>query len=157
MFHTFNLVVANHPPRNVATLCLDHLVGKMENTRLLNIGSSRSAQPSYARKFTSFPEKKLIKSPTRWTAGKVMGTLSPIIMVQWKMAKHLKGDDPMGDTPIFHFHDYGFGRVNSMCSCSSTIAPGKCMMFEPGVALPATPDSIHLASLRESRYVTTKV
>ena len=29
-------------------------------------------------------------------------TLSPIIMVQWKMAGYLQGDDPIGDTPIFH-------------------------------------------------------
>ena len=28
-------------------------------------------------------------------------------MVQWKMAGHLKGNDPIGDTPIFQFHDYG--------------------------------------------------
>ena len=29
-------------------------------------------------------------------------TLSPIIMVQWKMSGYLKGNDPIGDTPIFH-------------------------------------------------------
>ena len=29
-------------------------------------------------------------------------TLSPIIMVQWKMAGYLKGNDPIGDTPIFN-------------------------------------------------------
>ena len=33
--------------------------------------------------------------------------LSPIIMVQWKMANYLKGNDPIGDTPIFDEHDYG--------------------------------------------------
>ena len=27
--------------------------------------------------------------------------------VQWKMANYLKGNDPIGDTPIFDFHDYG--------------------------------------------------
>ncbi len=28
-------------------------------------------------------------------------------MVQWEMAGYLKGKDPTGDTPIFHFHGYG--------------------------------------------------
>ena len=28
-------------------------------------------------------------------------------MVQWKMANYLKGNDPIGDTPIFDFHDFG--------------------------------------------------
>ena len=28
-------------------------------------------------------------------------TLSPIIVVQWKMAGYLKDNDPIGDTPIF--------------------------------------------------------
>ena len=28
-------------------------------------------------------------------------------MVRWKMAGYLKGNDPIGDTPIFNFHDYG--------------------------------------------------
>ena len=32
-------------------------------------------------------------------------TLSPIIMVQWKMANYLKVTT-FGDTPIFDFHDY---------------------------------------------------
>ena len=34
-----------------------------------------------------------------------MCTLSPIIMVQWL---YLKGNDPIGDTPIFdvNFHDF---------------------------------------------------
>ena len=31
----------------------------------------------------------------------------PIIMVQWKIANYLKGNDPIGDTPIRDFHDYG--------------------------------------------------
>ncbi len=35
-------------------------------------------------------------------------TLSPIIMVQWNMAFCLKGNDPVGDTPIFDWtNDYG--------------------------------------------------
>ena len=38
----------------------------------------------------------------------IFSTLSPRIMVQWKMAAYLKGNDPIGDTPIFHLnHDYG--------------------------------------------------
>ena len=35
-------------------------------------------------------------------------TLSPMNpWVQWKMANYLKGNDPIGGTPIFDFHDYG--------------------------------------------------
>ena len=38
----------------------------------------------------------------------IFSTLSPRIMVQWKLAGYLKGNDPIGDTPIFHWnHDYG--------------------------------------------------
>ena len=33
-------------------------------------------------------------------------TLSPTIMVQWKMAQTLKGIDPIGGTPIFDFQDF---------------------------------------------------
>ena len=32
----------------------------------------------------------------------VYSALSPVIMVQWKMAGYLKGNDPIGDTSIFH-------------------------------------------------------
>ncbi len=39
-------------------------------------------------------------------------TLSRIIMVQWKMANYLKGNDPtIGDTPIFHWTMIMGGRV----------------------------------------------
>ena len=44
--------------------------------------------------------------------------LSPIIVVQQKMAKYLKGNDPIGDTPIIHFHDYW--RKGIYCNLKST-------------------------------------
>ncbi len=43
-------------------------------------------------------------------------TLSPIIMVQWKMANYLKGNgnDPIGDTPIFDWTMIMGGSVYSI-------------------------------------------
>ena len=35
-------------------------------------------------------------------------------MVQWKMAEYLKGNDPIGDTPIFHWTMIMGGRVCSI-------------------------------------------
>ena len=30
----------------------------------------------------------------------------PLIVGKWKMANYLKGNDPIGDTPIFEFHTF---------------------------------------------------
>ena len=38
-------------------------------------------------------------------------------MVQWKMANYWKGNDPIGDTPIFDFHDYGRKCIHHVSKC----------------------------------------
>ena len=43
-----------------------------------------------------------------WFSERLLLTLSPMNpWVQWKKAQYLKGNDPIGNTPIFDFHDYG--------------------------------------------------
>ena len=44
-------------------------------------------------------------------ANALVNTLSPIIMVQWKMAGYLKGNDPIGDTgPHFFNEPWSYGK-----------------------------------------------
>ena len=71
-----------------------------------------------------------------------VSTLSPIIMVQWKMAVyiyiHLKGNDPIGGTQISLNHDYGRkGNRYYLAVIMSVLLrswltgislPGRCMM-----------------------------
>ena len=60
--------------------------------------------PSMAHSF--FLQKSVIKLLLLWIVHlehHPMTTLSPILMVQWKMVGCLKGNDPIGDTPIFHW------------------------------------------------------
>ncbi len=48
-------------------------------------------------------------------------TLSPINpWVQWKMAKYLKDNDPIGDTPIFHWTMIVEGRVTKINNLNET-------------------------------------
>ena len=57
-----------------------------------------------------FSNGLVVQPPTSWVRliPKIWNStsLSPIILVQWKMAGYLKGNYYWGG-PIFHFHDYG--------------------------------------------------
>ena len=45
-------------------------------------------------------------------------------MVQWKMARFLKGNDPIGDTPIFHWTMIMGERVKLAFQLSNGKNPG---------------------------------
>ena len=52
------------------------------------------------------PSKALVLICENAQIGKALLILSPIIMVQWKIAGKMKGNDNLGDTPIFQLnHD----------------------------------------------------
>ena len=65
-------------------------VGTIENLRI-SVGAAQMASDCHSQVWWM------------WEKNAMWSDLSPLIMVQWKMANYLKGNDPIWRQPIFHF------------------------------------------------------